>query len=511
MSFDYIIVGGGTAGSILASRISEDPSVSVCLVEWGPDDRGEERARLLKRWDEMVGSEYDIDYRYTPQQRGNSMIHQTRMRLLGGCSNTNTMIAWKPLKADLDEWSKLGADGWTSEALLPYYEKLLTPIYPVVEKDRHPMVKDAIKAASQALDIPIQEQWNDGRLESQSCGTGFFEVGYDPVTNQRGASSIDYLHPVLSRPNLELMTNTRCTKVNLTAAKPPRAIGIQLEGNKSLRAYREVILCSGAIDSPKLLQLSGIGPRNVLEAAGVTCHVDLVGVGENLQDHAEGLVVWESKRRVPKAPCASGWDGGCMFHINPLESSSGASALPDALCHFPVEPWTMHAEAIGYEFPADIISFTPNVAKPASRGKVWIISSNPDIPPKIDPRYFTDVGGHDERVLVEGIRACRKIATCEPFKSWIKQEVFPGASIQTFEDISRIARATHQTVYHMSCTCAMGSVLDPRLRVCGVSGLRVVDASSFPTLTSVNPVITIELLAERASDMIRSDRHDAKI
>lgn len=510
MSFDYIIVGGGTAGSILAARLTEDPSISVCLIEWGPDDRGEKRATQLNRWEEMVGSEYDMDYRYVPQERGNGMIHQTRMRILGGCSNTNTMIAWKPLKADLDEWVRLGADGWDSENLYPYYEKLLTQVQPVAVKDRNPMVSDVITSASKSLGLPIQDQWNDGRLEKGAAGTGFFEVGYDPATNQRGATSLDYLHPALSRSNLHLMVNRRCIKVILSSTSPPRATGILLEGNEVLRAKHEVILCAGAIDSPRLLQLSGIGPRNVLEAAGVACNVDIPAVGENLQDHAEGLIVWEANHNVPKGPCASGWDGGCMLSVGP-ESIPRPGKLPDTLCHFPIEPWVMHAEAIGYTFPANIISLTPNVAKPSSRGRVWITSSNPNVPPKIDPRYFTDVEGHDERVIVEAIRACRRIASIDPFKSWIKREIFPGPSVESFEDISRAERATHQTVYHMSCTCAMGSVLDSKLRVRGTRSLRVIDASSFPTLTSVNPVITIEMLAERACDLITSGRRDASL
>ncbi|MGO2632925.1 MAG: GMC family oxidoreductase [Galactobacter sp.] len=503
---DYVVVGGGTAGSLLAARLSEDPDVSVLLVEAGPSDVNEDRARTLRRWDEMVESEYDLDYRSVPQERGNSEIRQTRSRILGGCSTTNTMIAWTPLASDLQDWVSRGAEGWGPEEILPYRERLLTPIQPVADADRNPYVSDVVSAASAALGLPLKaDGWDDGALNTDARGAGFFDVGYTPETNLRSSTSIHYLHPAVGeRPNLNVITEVQVARLHFSveADGSPRASGVQLKNGRVIDAYREVLLCAGAIDTPALLQRSGVGPAAVLAAAGVQVLVDLPGVGENLQDHAEGLVVWEAVRPVPTT-CASGWDAGAMLTLG---DTPGA---PDVLMHFPVEAWAVHPENHGYVFPEHIVSIAPNVAKPASRGRVWITSADPEVAPSIDYRYFTDEQGHDEAMLLAGVRAARRIAEAEPMASWVGRELFPGTHVDSDAELSEVERANHQTVYHVSCTCPMGSeddpmsVLDPQLRVRGVSGLRVVDASAMPTLTATNPVVTIMMLAERAADLIR--------
>ncbi|BCY10739.1 GMC family oxidoreductase [Actinoplanes sp. L3-i22] len=482
---DYLIVGGGTAGCLLAARLSENPDVTVELLEWGPSDVGEPRARALRRWAEMIEGEYDLDYRSVPQERGNSAIRQARLRILGGCSTANTMIAWRPLAADLRDW---GVEGWGPDEVLPYFDRLRVPIQPVAPEDRNPFVADVVEAASTALGVPVQERWNDGRLDERAEGTGFFEVGYEPATNIRGSTSIHYLHDVLDRPNLTVRTGVRATRILIEGG---RAVAVVTDSG-TFRAAREIILCGGAIDSPRLLQLSGIGPRAVLAAAGVPLEIDLPGVGENLMDHAEGLILWEAAKPPPTA-CASGWDAGAMLSVD------GDPARPDVLMHFPVEPWAVHAANYGVELPEHLVQIAPNVARPRSRGRVWITSADPDVPPSIDYRYFTDPDGHDERILIEGIRAARRIAEQEPFKSWLVREVFPGD-----RDLAAALRATHQTVYHVSGTCALGDVLDPELRVRGVAGLRVVDASVLPVIPSVNPVVTVMVVAERAADLIAS-------
>ena len=505
--FDYLVVGGGTAGGVVAARLSEDPDVRVGILEWGPDDRGEERARYLRRWAEMVESEYDLDYRSVSQGRGNSNIRQTRARILGGCSTTNTMISWRPLRADLEEWVAAGATGWDADHFHPYYDRLSIPIHPVAEHDRNPVIADVVEAASTALGVPVRERWNDGSTDADARGAGFFELGYDPETNVRGSTSIWYLHPILDRrKNLSLITEARATRILLEGS---RAVGVEYHDSdghtRVARARREIVLAAGAIDTPRLLMLSGIGPRAELEAAGVPVRVDLPGVGENLQDHAEGLVVWEV-RVAPPPISASGWDAGAMLQVD-----DGAQR-PDVLMHFPVEAWVEHPRAQGVVFPDQIVAIASNVAKPSSRGRVGLTSADPDTPPVIDYRYFTDPDGHDERMLIAGVRAARAIAEQEPFRSNIVREVFPGPDVQTDEQLSTVERSIHQTVYHVSGTCRIGAdddelaVVNPRLKVRGIEGLRVADASVFPTLPSVNPVITVLMVGERAADLIREDR-----
>ena len=271
-----------------------------------------------------------------------------------------------------------------------------------------------------------------------------------------------------------------------------------------LRARREVVVCAGAIDSPRLLQLSGIGPAAVLQDAGVEVRADLPGVGENLMDHAEGIVVWEVAQPVPPV-CATGWDAGALLRLSPQ------AQRPDIAMHFPVQAWVDHVVARGVAMPPHYVAIAPNVARPRSRGRVWITSADPAERPSIDYRYFTDPAGADEAVLVAAVRAARRIGAAEPMASQLVREVFPGPDATSDADISALARATHQTVYHVSGTCRMGAdddplaVLDPALRVRGVTGLRVADASVFPVIPSVNPVVTVMSTAERAADLIRQD------
>lgn len=502
--WDYVVVGGGTAGCILAARLSEDPTVTVAVLEWGPSDENVPEAGQIRRWAEMVESEHDLDYRSVPQARGNSDIRQTRMRLLGGCSTANTMISWKPLAADCAEWVALGAAGWDAETVLPYFDRLATPITVIPAADRNPYLQDVIDAATTALGIPHQQSWNDHEFVD---GAGYFEIGYTPESNLRSSTSRSYLHHLLgTRANLTVVFGQRASRVEVTEGLAVAVVTMSSSGETSRFACtREIILSAGAIDSPRLLQLSGIGPASVLADAGIPVIVDLPGVGENLQDHAEGLIIWES--RGPLGPeSATGWDAGFLVKVDP------DSAVPEISTHIPLETWGVHAERFTGQLPVNNVSLTPNICKPLSRGRVWVTDADPETPPAIDYRYFTDKSGHDERLLVKGIRNARLVAATEPMASHIVREIFPGADVETDEALSEILRATHQTVYHVCGTCRMGSdsdelsVLDSRLRVRGVGGLRVVDASVFPTISSLNPVVTVMMVAERAADLIRDDR-----
>jgi choline dehydrogenase-like flavoprotein len=511
-SYDYVIVGGGTAGCILAARLSEDPSVTVALVEAGPSDVDEPRAADIRRWDEMLESEYDLDYRSVDQPQGNSFIRQARMRILGGCSTANTMITWRPQRGDLEEWAAAGVEGWDYATLSSAFDGIAAPVARIPVEHQNPYLPVVIESASTALGLDRKPSWNDAEFTQ---GAGFFEIGYDPATRLRSSASRSYLHSgALDRTNLMPVLETLVHRIVLDGEK--RAVGVEVSavaddagaGSASRRvisARREVIVCTGAIDSPALLQRSGIGPADVLSAAGVEVVVDLPGVGENLQDHAEGLLIWETTAEIGDVS-ATGWDAGYVTTVDP------GSPVPQVSTHIPLETWGVHAERVGTALPEKTVSLVPNVAKPKSRGRVWITSPHSGVPPSIDYRAFTDAAGDDERMLVAGARNARLVAEQQPFASLLVREVFPGPSAQTDEELSQALRSTHQTVYHVSCTCRMGAeedplaVLDSRLRVRGVSALRVVDASVFPTITALNPVGTIMAVAERAAVLIAQDR-----
>ncbi len=499
--YDYIIVGGGTAGAILAARLSENEDVTVLVIEAGPTDENEPRALLLHRFFEMLEGQYDLDYRSVEQVRGNSHIRQARARILGGCSSHNTMIAFKPPREDLDTWVAAGAVGWDADTLHPYLERLQMPIQPVAPEHRNPFLIDVVASACSALGLAEIDDWNEGELV---CGAGFFPMSYDPQTRVRGSSSVWYLHPIMhTRANLTVALETLVTSIIFSEG---RATGVELrasDGSLSVvNARREVLLCAGAIDTPALLLRSGVGAAHDLEGLGIDCVADLPGVGENLMDHPEGLILWESTRPLTE-PRVSDWDAGILTRLD------GGTGFPDLMFHVPLMTYGVHAERAGYQIPENNVTLTPNVPRPRSRGRVWIESADPDVAPQIDYRYFTDPEGYDEAALIASIELARRIANTEPMKSWIVREVFPGPEVSG-EELAELVRRTNHTVYHVSGTCRMGAlddpmaVVDPMLRVRGIDGLRVVDASVFPQLTTINPMVTVYLIAERAADLIAS-------
>ncbi|TIC85697.1 GMC family oxidoreductase [Nocardioides sp. GY 10127] len=506
-TFDYLVVGGGTAGAVVARRLAELTDATIALVEWGPSDEDEPRALDITRHAEMMEGEYDLDYRCEPQERGNSAIRQSRARILGGCSTHNTMIMWRPPAADLEEWEALGAEGWGPDVVLPYYERVTSRVRsgPIPPEHRNPYLADATQAAADALGVPLVPDWNTGFEPVE--GAGFLDIGYHPETRVRSSASVSYLHPLADLPDrLRVLLGLRAVQVLVTGARAHGVRVVDGEGRERvLTARHEVVLTAGAIDTPRLLQLSGIGPRAVLEAAGVPVLLDLPGVGENLMDHPEGLVVWEAARALPDVRAAD-WDAAVLARM-----PGSQEQRPDLLVHVPLLTWAEHATALGHDVPEPTLSLTPNVARARSRGRVWVDSADPERPPRIDYRSFTDPDGHDERVLVEGVRMARRIAQVEPFASWVGRELFPGPDVQDDEELSALVRATHHTVYHVSGTCRMGAVddpsavVDPTLRVRGLDGLRVADASVFPVLTAVNPVGTVFTVAERAADLLAAD------
>ncbi|THA24880.1 oxidoreductase [Streptomyces sp. RKND-216] len=508
-TYDYVIVGGGTAGSVIASRLTEDPAVRVAVIEGGPSDIDRPEVLTLRRWLGLLGGELDYDYPTTEQPRGNSHIRHSRARVLGGCSSHNTLISFKPLPSDWDEWEQAGAAGWNAAAMDPYFGKLKNNIVAVDERDRNAIARDFVESATAALDVPRVEGFNKGPFHE---GAGFFDLAYHPEDNKRSSASVAYLHPHIrsgDRPNLDILLETWAYRLELDG---DRVTGVHVRGRDGVEQFvsaaREVLVCAGAVDTPRLLLHSGIGPAKDLKALGIAARHDLPGVGENLLDHPESVVVWETDGPIPENSAMDS-DAGLFVRRDP--ESTG----PDLMFHFYQIPFTDNPERIGYAKPEHGVSMTPNIPKPRSRGRLYLTSADPEAKPALDFRYFTDEDDYDARTLVDGVKLAREVAKTAPLANWLTREVCPGPEVVSDEEISAYARSVAHTVYHPAGTCRMGAagdslaVVDPELRVRGLHGVRIADASVFPTMPAVNPMIGVLMVGEKAADLIRAAHETA--
>ena len=503
--FDYVIVGGGTAGAVVAARLSEDPNVTVCVIERGPDDRSRDEVLKIRRWLELLENpEYDLAYRTTLQPRGNAHIVHSRAAVLGGCSSHNTMIWFKPFPGDWQDWVDRGAAGWGNEVMDPYYNRIPGPHTIVPEQDRNAILYDWADSCESALGVNKHPDWNAGPFPN---GAGFLDVGYDPASGVRSSASVMYLHPIMdTRPNLTVRCETRAMRLVFNGR---RATGVHVERRDGstdfIEARHEVVLSAGSVDSPWLLLASGVGPRKELEHLGIDVVHDLPGVGENLIDHPESIIIWKLRKPMGPEGCM---DADCALFINRL----GIDERPDLMYHTYQVPFTFNTERLGYEVPEDrwCICMTPNIPRSHSTGRLFLLSKDPAIKPALDFRYFTDEDGFDEQTIVDGLKIARQVAAESPFAEWIEREIAPGPAITSDSALSEYGRAVHHTVYHPSGTCRMGdasdelAVVDPELRVRGIEGLSVVDGSIFPTMPTINPVVGTFMIGERAAELIRA-------
>ena len=518
-AYDYIIVGGGTAGCVLASRLTEYlPHIKVLVIEGGPTDQNEERVLDLRQWLSLLESDLDYDYGTTEQPMGNSHIRHSRAKVLGGCSSHNTLISFRPFKQDMDRWQRKGCKGWDFDMMMRMADKLKNTIQPIHERHRNQVVKDWVKACRDALDIPLIEDFNKeikgkGRITK---GAGFFSIAYNPETWKRSSASVAYIHPILegveSRPNLTVVTEAWVSKV---LVENDTAVGVDVtlkSGEKmTLKPRKEVILSAGAVDTPRLMLHSGLGPRGQLEGLGIPVKKDIPGVGENLTDHPETIIIWRLKDPIPKNKTVMDSDAGIFLRREPINAAGDDGDATDLMMHCYQIPFTVNTERLGYPTIPDGYAFcmTPNIPRSRSRGRLFLTSADPAVKPSLDFRYFTDPEGYDAATLVAGIRAARKVAQQSPFKERLLEEVCPGPKVQSDEDISLYARKVAHTVYHPAGTTRMGdierdhlAVVDPQLRVRGINKLRIVDAGVFPDLPSPNPMVTVLSVAERAAEII---------
>ncbi|KAI0478604.1 GMC oxidoreductase [Xylariaceae sp. FL0804] len=534
--YDYVIVGGGTAGCVVASRLAEYlPHKKILMIEAGPSDFNDDRVLNLKRWLELLGGELDYDYGITEQPMGNSFIRHSRAKVLGGCSSHNTLISFRPFEYDLNIWQSLGARGWTFPTFMKALDRLRNTIQPVHARHRNQLCKDWVNSCSSALDVPVIPDFNQQITETGalSTGVGFFSVSYNPDDGRRSSASVAYIHPILrgeeKRPNLTILTDAWVSRINVKGDEVSSlSVTLQDGSSREVKAKSEIILSAGAVDTPRLMLLSGLGPKENLSSVGIEVVKDIPGVGENLQDHPETIIMWELSKPVPANQTTMDSDAGIFLRreapgagskkspANPFGIADGDIA--DVMMHCYQIPFTLNTLRLGYPNIKDGYAFcmTPNIPRPRSRGRLYLTSADHKVKPALDFRYFTDAEGYDAATLVHGMKAARRVAEQAPFRDWIRREVFPGPQVQSDEELSHFARKAAHTVYHPAGTTRMGdtqadplAVVDEQLRVRGLRNLRIVDAGVFPTIPSINPMVTVLGVAERAAEMIAQDAHAA--
>jgi len=533
-TYDVVIVGAGTAGCLLANRLSADPSVRVLLLEAGGRDNyhwihipvGYLYCIGNPRTDWMFHTEPD------PGLNGRTLRYP-RGKVLGGCSSINGMIYMRGQARDYDAWAAaIGDPAWCWEAVLPLFKAHENHWrgaddfhgqdgeWRVARQRLSWEILDAFAAAAQEAGIPARADFNTGDNE----GVGYFEVNQKHGVRWNAAKA--FLRPAMGRPNLTVRTGVSVTRVLLDEPTGPlRATGVEfIEGGtrRSARAAREVVLAAGAVGTPHLLQLSGIGPAALLQAQGVPVRLSLPGVGENLQDHLQIRAVFAVQGVRTLNTMANAWLGKAKIAAQYALTRSGPMSMaPSQLGCFTRSsadrPWPdleYHVQPLSLDAFGEPLhrfdAFTASVCNlnPSSRGHVRLRSPRHEDAPAILANYLSTAD--DRRVAAESLRLTRRIAAMPALARYRPQEVRPGVQFQTDDELARLAGDIGTTIFHPVGTCRMGraddatAVVDPQLRLRGVAGLRIADASVMPTITSGNTNAPTLMIAERAAALMRA-------
>ncbi|PCR91677.1 GMC family oxidoreductase [Natrinema ejinorense] len=523
-TYDYVIVGAGPAGCVLANRLSADAETDVLLLEAGEPDT-ERKIGIPAAFSELFQSTVDWNYHTEAQSELHDReLYWPRGKTLGGSSSINAMIYIRGQPADYDRWAELGNEGWGYEDVLPYFMRAehnergpsdyhaISGPRNVADPQSPNELSEAFVAAGQAAGLPHNPDFNAG----DQAGVGLYQVTQEDGRRHSGADA--YLKPVLDRPNLTAETGAQVTQIRFDGQV---AVGVEYAHNDAdvgparVDAAQEVILSAGAINSPQLLLLSGVGPADHLAEHDVPVVADRPGVGRNLQDHLQAGVGYECERPISLADADSIWNllKFLLLKRGPLTSNVGEAGgfatvsetadTPDVQFHFAPSHFVEH----GLDNP-DGHGFSLNVLRlrPESRGRIALASADPFDDPVIDPQYLTE--GADLEVLLEGVKLVREILRAEPFDEYRGAELLPGSDVRTDEELTEHIRETAETLYHPVGTCKMGdddmAVVDDRLRVHGLEGLRVVDASVMPTIPSGNTDAPTTMIAEKAADFVRN-------
>jgi len=520
-AYDYVIVGAGSAGCVLAARLSEDPDVRVLLVEAGPPDTNE-NIHVPVAFGSLFRTAVDWEYSTALEpQLDRRRVYLPRGRVLGGSSSINAMVYIRGNRADYDGWRDAGCPGWGYDDLLPYFKKAEDnergaseyhgvggPLTVSDSRSMNPLI-DAWLEGAAAAGLPLNDDFNGAEQD------GFGRYQATQRDGRRCSAAVAYLHPATSRPNLEVVPYMQVQRILFEGNRAVGVVAERLGVTREYRAEREVIVSGGAYNSPQLLMLSGVGPAELLTLLQIPVVLDQPSVGQNLQDHPASGFAWahDDERTLLNAMTPENLAEFAEHGRGPLTSNvaegggflRSRSDLPAPDIQFHASPALYVDEGLA-PVMENGIGWAPCMLHPASRGMVSILSPDPTAKPYILHNYFAEEA--DMEAMIEGLRVTFEIARTSPLKPFVKRPYYEAPDPDSDDALRAHIRQTTFTLYHPVGTCRMGSddaaVVDPQLRLRGVEGLRVVDASVMPTVPRGNTNAPTIAVAERAADLIRT-------